>query len=63
MYITAFSENNKSLLMWSHYADSHKGICVEYSFDDLESCQKPELVLVLVIYENLFISIGNPKNK
>ncbi len=60
-YITAFSENNKSLLMWSHYADSHKGICVEYSFDDLKSCENTKLVLAPVIYKDLFISIGNPK--
>jgi hypothetical protein len=25
---TCFSGNSDSLLLWSHYADSHKGICV-----------------------------------
>lgn len=24
--------SNKNRLMWSHYADSHKGICIEYDF-------------------------------
>lgn len=28
-----FSSRNDSILMWSHYADQHKGICVEYNFD------------------------------
>lgn len=28
--ICSFSEINDSLLLWSHYADEHKGICVEY---------------------------------
>jgi hypothetical protein len=28
--IACFSERNDSILMWSHYADHHKGICVEY---------------------------------
>src|SRR6218665_619880 len=28
--ICCFSERNDSLLMWSHYADEHKGICIEY---------------------------------
>ncbi|MCX9026407.1 MAG: DUF2971 domain-containing protein [Candidatus Methanoperedens sp.] len=26
--ICTFSETNSSILMWSHYADSHKGICL-----------------------------------
>lgn len=28
--VTCFSKNNSNLLMWSHYADSHKGICLEF---------------------------------
>lgn len=28
--VTCFSRNNSNLLMWSHYADSHKGICLEF---------------------------------
>ena len=28
--VTCFSESNDSLLMWSHYAQNHQGICVEY---------------------------------
>ena len=27
------SATNKSILMWSHYADSHKGFCIEYQID------------------------------
>jgi hypothetical protein len=30
IYVSCFSAVNDSMLMWSHYADSHKGICVEY---------------------------------
>lgn len=29
--IACFSEVNDSLLMWSHYGDSHKGFCLEFS--------------------------------
>ncbi len=25
-------EDSTSLLMWSHYADSHTGVCIEYDF-------------------------------
>lgn len=28
--ISCFSKRNDSILMWSHYADSHKGVCIEY---------------------------------
>ena len=27
--------SNKNKLMWSHYADSHRGICIEYDFSDI----------------------------
>ena len=35
--VSCFSLKNDSLLMWAHYADSHKGVCIEYesSIDDL----------------------------
>ena len=28
--ISCFSKNNDSILMWSHYAKNHTGICIEY---------------------------------
>lgn len=28
--VSCFSKNNTNLLMWSHYADSHQGICLEF---------------------------------
>lgn len=31
-YICSFSNNENSMLMWSHYAEQHKGIMVEYWF-------------------------------
>lgn len=30
MRFQSFSEKNYSTVMWSHYADCHKGICIEY---------------------------------
>ena len=36
-YIGCFSEVNKSLLMWSHYADNGKGICVEYCLTSIDT--------------------------
>lgn len=29
--LTCFTESNQNNLMWSHYTNNHRGICVEYS--------------------------------
>jgi len=35
--IACFLSNKDNILMWSHYADSHKGVCLTYSIkDDLD---------------------------
>lgn len=34
-YVSCFSSENDSVLMWSHYAKSNTGICVEYDFNNL----------------------------
>ena len=31
--ITCFSESDTILLMWSHYADSHKGVCLTFDVE------------------------------
>lgn len=31
------SEKNNSTLMWSHYADCNRGICIEYDFESIKS--------------------------
>lgn len=36
-YVCCFSTDNASTLMWSHYADSNKGLCIEYDFNQLPS--------------------------
>jgi len=32
--VACFSARNDSLLMWSHYASKHEGICLKFSTDD-----------------------------
>jgi len=32
-HVTCFSETNDNLLMWSHYASKHMGICMEFSLE------------------------------
>ena len=34
--VACFSETNRSILMWSHYAKNHQGFCIEYDFNQLE---------------------------
>lgn len=34
--VYCFSKTNQSILLWSHYADSHKGVCVEFDIDNKE---------------------------
>lgn len=43
--ISCFSETPTNLLMWSHYADKHSGICVEYDFSRLFSTVPNSLLL------------------
>lgn len=47
-----FSENNNSLVMWSHYAEQHKGVCIEYDFSNLDSDNSRRLQLFPIIYKN-----------
>ncbi|MBH0311917.1 DUF2971 domain-containing protein [Alcaligenes faecalis] len=33
--IACFADRNDSILMWSHYTSDHKGICIEYNYQDI----------------------------
>ena len=32
--VCCFSKRDNSLLLWAHYADAHRGICLEYEVED-----------------------------
>lgn len=49
--ITCFSEAPDNMLMWSHYAQKHTGICVEYDFSKMFSTV-PNSLLLPVEYSN-----------
>ena len=40
--IFSLSKRFNDELLWAHYADSHKGFCIEYELDRLLSKQKPK---------------------
>lgn len=51
--IACFSEMYDSLLMWSHYADYHRGICLEYSYEEIENIAHFCPVIYTDRFENL----------
>lgn len=64
MRIGCFSEDEKSILMWSHYGDMNRGICIEYDFSKSSSISE---MLYPVIYLENPIDMSdlceNPKDK
>lgn len=50
-HIISFSERVDSILMWSHYANEHKGFCVEYDTSQFKSQFFP------VIYRDKFDNV------
>ena len=62
--ISCFSKRKDSLLMWSHYADSHKGVCIEYErpnnndfFDVIYQAKRPEAELYKAVSHAIALSI------
>lgn len=55
-YITCFSTSADNALMWAHYANKHKGFCIEY---DLSKTKDNDFLVNLhpVIYSNTRASI------
>lgn len=60
--ISCFTENYNSLLMWSHYSNSHQGYCVKYNFDDISNYFKSNLFPVLYSSERFKPSIKESGN-
>ena len=50
--IACFSEDVRSILMWSHYADSHKGFALEYDFRPTLKHPLPRVGIYPVIYSD-----------
>jgi hypothetical protein len=65
MRISALSSDYKSRLMWSYYADSFKGICIEIDFpDELISLRKPKINYInKVKYKGFFSYNGSKINE
>lgn len=55
--ICSFSKDPKNILLWSHYADGFKGICIEVEIDD--NSNSSEFDLVEVEYESTRVLFSN----
>lgn len=51
--ICSFSEDQSSIIMWSHYADQHRGFCIEYDTESLP----PEHLFVRMLYPVIYSHI------
>ncbi len=38
--VCCFSKNMDEILMWSHYANNHKGVCLEFEEHDEDKCKR-----------------------
>lgn len=54
--ICCFTTHNRNLLLWSHYADSHKGLCIEF-----DSTKFPISYAYKVKYNDNFPTIEYPR--
>lgn len=54
--VSSFTTSNDNILMWAHYADSNKGICLEFDYSDKKSLSYIEKVIYSEKYPtaNLF---------
>ena len=52
VYVACFTETQDNILMWSHYAQNHEGICIEYDFSRLEFTSRTIQSLSPVKYIN-----------
>lgn len=55
MKVSCFSESWNSILMWSHYADCHKGFCIEYDTKLFSETKK--MMFFPVLYQSSITDI------
>ncbi|EGK02605.1 DUF2971 domain-containing protein [Dysgonomonas gadei] len=57
--VCCFSRNMNNILMWSHYADSHRGVCLEWEIDE----EAPHIKGALnpITYDNKLVTLEEVK--
>lgn len=59
--ISSFSESPSHELMWAHYADEFRGICIRYRYDELVD-GLPDGLMSRVVYEDRLPKITDAAN-
>ncbi|SKB59596.1 Protein of unknown function [Lysinibacillus sp. AC-3] len=61
VFASCFSEDPTSMLMWSHYADNHKGMVIEYNFNNLDLDNQKQIMTGLhpVYYTSELLNLDN----
>lgn len=54
--ISCLTQTPENMLMWSHYGDNHKGICLEYEIDKEKLEKNKEVSLKEIKYEGLKVN-------
>lgn len=62
--VSCFSESPLNILMWSHYADKHRGFCVEYDLKNVFDEYGYDQLFCPVVYSKKRVSVLlNSKNR
>ena len=51
--ITCFSTTSNNILLWSHYGNNHKGICLGYEIDETTIKENEKIILKKVLYKGI----------
>ncbi len=57
MKVCSFTTNYDSFLMWAHYGENHKGVCIEYDTTDFEYNEYRARFLFPVVYTDTLLDI------
>lgn len=54
LFVSCFSElsNLNSILMWSHYANQHRGFCVEYDYREINRLRIKDNTIIPILYSD-----------
>jgi hypothetical protein len=56
-YFVSFSRSSENYLMWSHYADQHRGFCLIFRSQDGTLSQRSDSLKSKLTFDNLTISV------
>ncbi len=65
VFTACFCEEKSSLLMWAHYANSHKGFCIGYKFEDIIYSEEYSVIRsydMFKDYDEFFLDVWRSKS-